>query len=78
MTSEENEREKPLSPDGDGMNLLIGWRAGEEKAAGEPEPDGNVEDPAEMRRCPEVRLPCPRPTTNPAREMWPFRTPILR
>ena len=74
MTSEENEREKPLSPDGDGMNLLIGWRAGEEKAAGEPEPDGNVEDPAEMGapvpndepRTGDVAVPDPDPAVTMA------------
>ena len=62
MTSEENEREKPLLPDGDGMNLLIGWRAGGD-AAREPEPDGNVEDPAEAVAA-EPRRPSAMPAPN--------------
>ena len=54
MTSEGNEREQPSPPDdaGDGMNLLIGWRAGGEKAAGEPEPDRSAEEPAESAAAP--------------------------
>ena len=61
MTSGENEREEASPPDGDGMNLLIGWRAGGEKAAGEP--DGNVEDPAE-RGAPVPRSPSAMPAPN--------------
>ena len=52
-----------MLPDGDGMNLLIGWRAGGEKAAGEPEPDGSVEDPAE-RGAPVPRSPSAMPAPN--------------
>ena len=36
MASGENEREEASPPDGDDMNLLIGWRAGGKKAAGAP------------------------------------------
>ena len=46
MTSGENEREDASPPDGDGMNLLIGWRAGGKKAAGEPEPDRSAAEAA--------------------------------
>ncbi len=63
MTSGENEREEASPPDGDDMNLLIGWRAGGEKAAREPEPDGNVEDPAE-RGAPAPRSPSEMPAPN--------------
>ena len=50
MTSGKHEREEVSQPDGagDGMDLLIGWRAGRESAAaGEAEPQGGAERPAE-------------------------------
>ena len=49
MTSRDKDRDDPASSSaGDGMSLLIGWRAGgEEAVTGEPMPDGNAEDPAE-------------------------------
>ena len=54
MSSEENEREATAStpPDGagDGMNLLIGWRAGREDGAGEPAPDGGCRASRRTRR----------------------------
>ena len=47
MTSGDNDRDGPASP-GDGVNLLIGWRAGGEKAAGGgPAPEGRAEDAAD-------------------------------
>ena len=64
MTSGDNDRDDPASPSvGDDMNLLIGWRAGGEEEAGEPEPDGNVEDPAE-RGAPMPRSPSAMPAPN--------------
>ena len=47
MTSGENEREEAPPPEGagDGMNLLIGWRA-DRAAAGTPEPDRSAGDAA--------------------------------
>ena len=47
MTSGENEREEATPPEGagDGMNLLIGWRA-DRAAAGTPEPDRSAGDAA--------------------------------
>ena len=47
MTSGENEREEATPPDGasDGMDLLIGWRAGENKAAGASAPDRSAAEP---------------------------------
>ncbi len=49
MTAGENERKEASPPDGagDGMNLLIGWRAGGEEEAGEPEPAHGTEGAAE-------------------------------
>ena len=44
MTSGKNEREEASPPDGDGMNLLIGWRAGGEEATGAPESDRSAEE----------------------------------
>ena len=48
MTSGENEREEAPPPEGagDGMNLLIGWRA-DRAAAGTPEPDRSAGEAAE-------------------------------
>ena len=50
MISGENEREDASPPEGagEGMNLLIGWRAGREETVGEPEPDrsaGGADEP---------------------------------
>ena len=49
MTSGENEREKASPPDGadDGMNLLIGWRAGKGETAGAPAADRSAGEAAE-------------------------------
>ncbi len=48
MASGENEREEvsPHEGSGDGMNLLIGWRAGRADGAGEPEPDRSAGETA--------------------------------
>ncbi len=48
MASGENEREgvSPHEGSGDGMNLLIGWRAGRADGAGEPEPDRSAGEAA--------------------------------
>ena len=44
MTSGENEREDASPPEGagDGMNLLIGWRAGRADGAGAPRSCGRI------------------------------------
>ena len=47
MTSGENGREEASTPDSDGTDLLIGWRADGEKAASEPESNRGAEDHAE-------------------------------
>lgn len=49
MTSEKNggNGAPPPAGAGDGMDLLIGWRAGREETAGEPEPDRSAKEAAE-------------------------------
>ena len=44
MTSGENERQESTPPDGDGMKLLIGRRAGGEEATGARAPDRSAGD----------------------------------
>lgn len=62
MTSGENEREDASPPEGagEGMNLLIGWRAGRADGAEEPAPD-RVAEPAAGPGAEAVAGPAPDP-----------------